>query len=315
MAVAPAIGHRPPGRRVPSPLAMATSALEPLSVSVRALLRSPRAPLVALAVISVLSLGARGLQARGTVLGAVYQRQRPHVDLRRGLLRQRGQGDRGHPSSVRIALRRLTVGIRPQRRAPAGSQADHRGRDRAVRRRPVRVADRQPDLRIARDPRDVLPRALGRWRPVAGGRRRGADRLRQPAAGPLSDRHARHLCAGADDLGRRLIPPRAVGIGGRRPGDRRLYEGGRAVRADRARADRAGAGADRLARSRRAGGVVLVAGAGALVCVLDPQRRPVHRGARADGAGRAAVRRRRRQVHHRRANRRACATSSSTPPS
>ena len=38
---------------------MATSALEPLSVSLRALLRSPRAPLIALAVISVLSLGAR----------------------------------------------------------------------------------------------------------------------------------------------------------------------------------------------------------------------------------------------------------------
>jgi len=38
---------------------MATSALEPLSVSLRALLRSSRAPLIALAVISILSLGAR----------------------------------------------------------------------------------------------------------------------------------------------------------------------------------------------------------------------------------------------------------------
>ena len=187
------------------------------------------------------------LQARGTVLGALYERQRPHVDLRRGLLRQRGQGDRGHPSPVRIALRRLAARIRSQRRAPAGRQADHRGRDRAVRRRPVRVADRQPDLRIARDPRDVLPRALGRRRPVAGRRRRRAAGVRQPAARPLPDRHARHLCAGADDLGRRLIPARTVDIGRGRAGDRRLHEGGLAVCADRARADRAGARADRLA--------------------------------------------------------------------
>ncbi len=187
------------------------------------------------------------LQARGTVLGAVYERQRPHVDLRRGLLRQRGQGDRGHPSSVRIALRRLAARIGPQRRTPAGREADHRGRDRAVRRRPVRMADRQPDLRIAGDPRDVLPRALGRRRPMAGRRCRGAAGVRQPAARPFPDRHARHLCAGADDLGRRLISARTVDIGRGRAGDRRLHEGGRAVRADRARADRAGAGAGRLA--------------------------------------------------------------------
>src|ERR1700722_18403233 len=38
---------------------MGTSALEPLSASWRGLLGSPRAPLIALAVISVLSLGAR----------------------------------------------------------------------------------------------------------------------------------------------------------------------------------------------------------------------------------------------------------------
>jgi dolichyl-phosphate-mannose--protein O-mannosyl transferase len=38
---------------------MATSALKPLSVSWRALVRSPRAPLIVLALISILSLGAR----------------------------------------------------------------------------------------------------------------------------------------------------------------------------------------------------------------------------------------------------------------
>ena len=54
---------------------MATSTLQPLAVTLRRMFASPRAPLLALAVISVLSLGARAYKLGEPCSVAMQDRQ------------------------------------------------------------------------------------------------------------------------------------------------------------------------------------------------------------------------------------------------
>ena len=90
------------------------------------------------------------------------------LDLRRGLLRQRGPGDRrGATTAGKAHYAGAPVGDRPERRASSAGQADHRRLDRAVRRRAAGLATGQPGVRHGRDPRDVRARSGGRRRALA----------------------------------------------------------------------------------------------------------------------------------------------------
>ena len=182
------------------------------SAMVRRTLPSASTPLLA----ARRRLGALARRRAALLLGEPCQspcntRRRAHADLRRGLLRQRGPGDRRASGRrrARITPTRRS-GTDPNAEHPQGAKLIMAGGDRAVRRRPVRVADRQPDLRLAGDPRHVRARARGRRRALVGARRGHADGLRQPAARPRPDRDARHLRGGDDDLGGGAVPARAA---------------------------------------------------------------------------------------------------------
>ena len=139
----------------------------------------------------------------------------------------------------------------PQLRAPAVRQAGHRRRDRAVRRRPVRVAHRQRAVRHrSRSSGCSRSRSRGGREPLDRAARRDADGVRQPAARARADRDARHLRRRVHDLGGGAVParahdPRRRGAGGRRDGQAR-----RAVPARGAGAGRAAAPPPRRARAR-----------------------------------------------------------------
>ena len=116
--------------------------------------------------------GSASRAARRAGLG-----DRPHAGLRRGLLRQRGARDRRDPAAATgRALRDRAARGRPELRASAAGQAVDGRRDRAVRRRAVRVAAAAASLLgIGRDPRDVRAgRSRRRAEPLARrwGRRR-----------------------------------------------------------------------------------------------------------------------------------------------
>ena len=76
------------------------------SVMLSRALSSAKTPLVLLALVSVLSLGRAVVHAGRAVPVAVQPRRRAHADLRRGLLRQRGAGDRRDSAAAGGALRR-----------------------------------------------------------------------------------------------------------------------------------------------------------------------------------------------------------------
>ena len=133
-------------------------------------------------------------------------------------------------------LRQRAARDRSQRRAPAARQADHRRLDRAVRRRAVRLADREHRVRHAGDARHVRAGPRRRRRPL--GRRSAPSALM--ASDNLLLVHGR---IGTLDIyvlaamiwgvalylrGRPLRPALLLGVGG-------VLQAGGAVRAARAR--------------------------------------------------------------------------------
>ena len=164
----------------PKWITRARSAVEAGTTEIGRMLKHPRAPLIALALILLYSAGARVFRlgepcshpcTRGTDHTLIFD-EAYYVNAARviaGINPPKGASYHNAP-----------LGKDPERRAPAACEADHGRRHQAVRRRPLGLAPRQRAVRPDRDRRHVRARASGRGRTLAGGGRGRRDGARQP---------------------------------------------------------------------------------------------------------------------------------------